>query len=59
MVFAEQRNVKRIFKESGGQDMIEYALLVALMALACSAALGNFSNVISTVWSTLTANLST
>jgi Flp pilus assembly pilin Flp len=51
--------VKRLFKESDGQDMIEYALLVALMALACGAALSNFSNVISTIWSTLTANLST
>jgi Flp pilus assembly pilin Flp len=51
--------VKRLFKESDGQDMIEYALLIALMALACVAALGNFSSVISTIWSTLTANLST
>jgi Flp pilus assembly pilin Flp len=49
---------KQIFKETSGQDMIEYALLVALMALACVAALGNFSTVISTIWSTLTANLS-
>jgi len=59
MVFAEQPNVKRILKESDGQDMIEYALLVALMALACGAALGDFSNAISTIWSTLTVNLST
>jgi Flp pilus assembly pilin Flp len=51
--------VKRLFEESDGQDMIEYALLIALMALACVAALGNFSSVISTIWSTLTANLST
>jgi len=49
---------KRILKESDGQDMIEYGLLVALVALACVAALSNFSTVISTVWSTLTANLS-
>jgi Flp pilus assembly pilin Flp len=51
--------VKRILRESDGQDMIEYALLVALMALACVAALGDFSNAISTIWSTLTVNLST
>ncbi len=51
--------MKRLFEESDGQDMIEYALLIALMALACVAALGNFSSVISTIWSTLTANLST
>jgi Flp pilus assembly pilin Flp len=49
---------KRILEESDGQDMIEYGLLVALVALACVAALSNFSTVISTVWSTLTANLS-
>jgi len=49
---------KRILEESDAQDVIEYGLLVALVALACVAALSNFSTVISTVWSTLTANLS-
>jgi len=49
---------KRFLEESAGQDMVEYGLLVGLVALACIAALSNFSTVISTVWSTLTANLS-
>jgi Flp pilus assembly pilin Flp len=49
---------KRFFEESCGQDIVEYGLLVALVALACVAALSNFSTVISTIWSTLTTYLS-
>jgi Flp pilus assembly pilin Flp len=45
--------LRRIFKQCEGQDMVEYGLLIAVVALACVAALNNFSTVINTVWTTL------
>jgi Flp pilus assembly pilin Flp len=49
--------LRRILKQCDGQDMVEYALLIAVVALACVAALNNFSAVINTVWTTITNNL--
>ncbi|MBV9503448.1 MAG: Flp family type IVb pilin [Acidobacteriia bacterium] len=50
--------LQRMFKECDGQDMVEYGLLIAVVALACVAALTNFSTVINTIWTTLSNSLS-
>jgi Flp pilus assembly pilin Flp len=49
--------LRRIFKQYDAQDMVEYGLLVAVVALACVAAIENFSAVINTIWTTVSANL--
>jgi Flp pilus assembly pilin Flp len=49
--------LKRFFDEYDGQDLVEYCLLIALVALACVAALNNFQGVIANVWQTISNNL--
>jgi Flp pilus assembly pilin Flp len=46
-------------KEEDGQDMVEYALLLAFVALAAVAVLTNVKASISTIWSSVNSNLST
>jgi pilus assembly protein Flp/PilA len=41
-----------------GQDLVEYALLVALIALACTASVGKLASAINTVFSNISASLS-
>ena len=50
--------LKRILRQCDGQDMVEYGMLIAVVALACVAALTDFSTIINTIWTTLTTNLS-
>lgn len=45
-------------KEEDGQDMVEYALLLAFVALAAVSLLSGVKNSISTLWSTASTNLS-
>jgi Flp pilus assembly pilin Flp len=53
-----QVSLRALAAESGGQDMIEYSLLVAVMALGVVAALSGFQNVIGNVWGMISNNLS-
>jgi Flp pilus assembly pilin Flp len=46
-------------KRCDAQDLVEYALLVAVVALGAVAALKAFETVISAAWSAISANLST
>jgi pilus assembly protein Flp/PilA len=39
--------LKRLLSDDSGQDLIEYALVAALIALSAIAAMGNLSNKIS------------
>ena len=41
-----------------GQDLVEYALLVALIALVCVTAVGSVATAINTVFSNISASLS-
>jgi pilus assembly protein Flp/PilA len=41
-----------------GQDLVEYALLVALIALVCVTGVGNVATAINTVFSNISASLS-
>jgi pilus assembly protein Flp/PilA len=54
-------NFKQIFvnlvKDESGQDLIEYALVAALIALGSVTAMGKLSNSISTAFSTVGNNL--
>ena len=51
------RLLARLWREDEGQDLIEYGLLVALLALSAIAALGPLAAAISTVFSSAAGNL--
>ena len=51
--------VTRLWKDESGQDLVEYALLVALLALAAVATLGTLANTIKNVFTNASNNLST
>jgi|SwirhisoilCB3_FD_contig_61_3322457_length_343_multi_2_in_0_out_0_1 pilus assembly protein Flp/PilA len=48
-----------LWKEEEGQDMVEYALLLAFVALAAVSLLSGVKSSISSIWSTVSTNLST
>jgi pilus assembly protein Flp/PilA len=48
----------RLWKEEEGQDLTEYALLIALVALGAIAAMSGLTNSISTAFSKAGQNLS-
>lgn len=50
--------IKRLWKEEDGQDLTEYALLLALVALATIASIGNLAAAIQTVFSGAASNMS-
>ncbi len=49
--------LKRLSEECSGQDLVEYALLVAVVALGAVVALQGFQTVISNVWTTISTSL--
>jgi pilus assembly protein Flp/PilA len=49
--------LKRLWNEEDGQDLVEYALLVVLVALAAVAAMGTLANNISAAFSNAGAQL--
>ena len=51
--------INRLWKEEEGQDLVEYGLLVVLIALGCIAAMGTLSKSISNVFSNAALNLTT
>ena len=51
--------MKRLWKEEEGQDLVEYALLLALLALAAVATLGTLANTIKNVFSNAASNMTT
>jgi pilus assembly protein Flp/PilA len=50
--------LKRLIDECDGQDLVEYALLAAIVALGAIAALQGFQTVIGNVWTQISNNLS-
>jgi len=50
--------LRRLARDTDGQDLVEYALLVALVVVASVVALQGAQNVISTVWQAVSNNLS-
>jgi len=51
--------VQNLLSQDEGQDLVEYALIVALIALAATAGMGKLATAINTAFSTVGANLST
>jgi pilus assembly protein Flp/PilA len=49
--------MKRLWREEEGQDLIEYALLVALVALAATAGMSALANAINTTFGKLGTDL--
>lgn len=50
--------IPRLVKESDGQDLVEYGLLVAVVALGMVAALTVFQAAITSAWTTISNSLS-
>ena len=48
----------QIFKEENGQDLIEYALVAALIALAATAGMGTVATAINNAFSAIGSKLS-
>jgi pilus assembly protein Flp/PilA len=49
--------LRRLWQEEEGQDLVEYALLVVLIALGAIAAMKSLASAISDAFSNATANL--
>ncbi len=49
----------RLWREPEGQDLVEYALLLVLLALAAVGSLGVLATAINGVFASATANLNT
>jgi pilus assembly protein Flp/PilA len=47
----------QIWREEDGQDLIEYALLAALIAVACVASMGNVAGAIKTKFAAIVTAL--
>jgi pilus assembly protein Flp/PilA len=53
------RNVlERLWREQTGQDLVEYALVAALLALAAVAAMKNVATLLATAFLNAVANMS-
>jgi len=52
-------NLKRLWKDEEGQDLVEYGLLVVLLSLAAIASFSSLANALSTAFSNAAANLTT
>jgi Flp pilus assembly pilin Flp len=51
--------LKKLWKEEGGQDLTEYALLLVLLTLAAIGSLGTLANAVNGVFNNAAKNLST
>lgn len=49
----------RLWREEEGQDLVEYALLLVLLALAAVGSLGALANAINGVFASATGNMTT
>jgi Flp pilus assembly pilin Flp len=49
--------MKQLLLEEGGQDLVEYGLLIVLVALATIGAMKNLATAISSVFSAAASNL--
>jgi pilus assembly protein Flp/PilA len=50
--------LKRVIEDQGGQDLVEYALLAAIVAMGSVVALSAFRTVLTTAWAAISAMLS-
>jgi Flp pilus assembly pilin Flp len=52
-----KNTLKRLWHEQEGQDLVEYGLLVVLVALGAVAAMGSLATAISTAFGSAASNL--
>jgi Flp pilus assembly pilin Flp len=52
-------SLKAFWQEEDGQDLVEYALLLAFIALAAASILGNAKTSISSIFTKMSTQLST
>jgi len=57
IVLRIQESLARLIAREEGQDLVEYALLVALIALAAIAALGSVANAITSVFNNVSTSI--
>jgi pilus assembly protein Flp/PilA len=50
--------LERLWKEEEGQDLVEYGLLIVLVALVCITAMQGLANAISAAFTSATTSLS-
>jgi Flp pilus assembly pilin Flp len=53
------RSITGFWKDDGGQDLIEYTLLMAFVGLSSAALFGNAGSSVSKIWSVSNSTLST
>jgi pilus assembly protein Flp/PilA len=58
IIFVKLYALLQNLKNEEGQDLVEYALLVALIALVCVTGISNVATAINTVFSNISASLS-
>jgi pilus assembly protein Flp/PilA len=51
--------IKRLWSEEEGQDLVEYGLLVALVALAATAGMNSIANAINTTLTSIGTSMTT
>ena len=56
-LYIKSQNIKGFLSQEEGQDLVEYALIVALIALACCAGMNSLATAINTGFTTLGTNL--
>jgi pilus assembly protein Flp/PilA len=54
----EMGTAKRLWREEKGQDLVEYAMVAALIALASVAALNNVAGLLANAFSNAVVNMS-
>ncbi len=58
-LYAKMRTLRGGLRDSGGQDLIEYALIVALIALAATAGMGTVATKINAAFTSIGTKLAT
>jgi pilus assembly protein Flp/PilA len=56
-LYLTMQTVLRALKDESGQDLIEYALLAALISVACIAAMTPLATAISTTFNTVVSSM--
>ena len=57
LAFKLHQSLRELSAAEEGQDLVEYALLVSLIALACMAAVGQVANAVTTIFSNISTTL--
>lgn len=56
-LYIKMQNLKSLLSDEEGQDLVEYALVVALIALAATAGMKTLASDLSSAFSTIGTNL--